>query len=74
MIGQDLTLIYGTAKSIQRQGTYLALGTDIAGLGGDAKYFRARLENTYHYQIATNWVIHPLEKLAIWSTLAKTFE
>ena len=58
MIGQDLTLDLRNSKIDPTSGYLSRISTDIAGLGGAAKYLRARLENTYHYQIATNWVFH----------------
>ena len=60
MIGQDLTLDLRNSQIDPTSGYLARISTDIAGLGGDAKYLRARLENTYHYQIATDWVVHLL--------------
>ena len=53
MIGQDLILDLRNSQIDPTSGYLSRISTDIAGLAGDAKYFRARLENTYHYQIAT---------------------
>ena len=74
MIGQDLTLDLRNSQIDPTSGYLSRISTDIAGLGGDAKYFgrdwKIRITIKSQPIGLSTW----LEKLAIWSTLAKTFE
>jgi outer membrane protein insertion porin family len=47
MIGQTLALDYRDSRSDAHTGFIAKLGTDFAGLGGDAKYARVKLDATY---------------------------
>jgi outer membrane protein insertion porin family len=46
-IGQTITLDYRDSRVDPRTGWVLRGGTDFAGLGGDAKYVRTKLDGTY---------------------------
>ena len=46
------------SKLSPTDGFLIRASADIAGLGGNSKYFRARLSSNYHYQIASNWVLN----------------
>jgi outer membrane protein insertion porin family len=50
-IGQTLTLDYRDSRIDPRSGWVLRGGTDFAGLGGDAKYVRTKLDGTYFYPL-----------------------
>lgn len=55
-IGQDLTLDLRNSKQSPTDGFLVKLSTDLAGIGGDSKYVRAKLTSSFHYQVATSWV------------------
>ncbi len=46
-LGQTLTYDFRDSIIDPRRGGVIRLGTDFAGLGGDAAYFRTRLDGTY---------------------------
>jgi outer membrane protein insertion porin family len=46
-IGQTITLDYRDSRLDPRQGWVLRLGTDFAGVGGDAHYVRSKVDGTY---------------------------
>ncbi len=46
-IGQTLTLDYRDSRIDPRTGWVTRLGTDVAGLGGDAHYVRTKIDGTY---------------------------
>ena len=46
-LGQTLTLDYRDSRTDPRDGFIVRLGTDVAGLGGTARYFRTKLDSTY---------------------------
>ncbi len=46
-IGQTLTLDYRDSRTDPRDGFVIRFGTDFAGLGGTAKYFRTKVDATY---------------------------
>ncbi len=46
-IGQTLTLDYRDSRTDPRDGFIVRLGTDVAGLGGTARYVRTKLDATY---------------------------
>lgn len=56
MIGQDL--VYDRRDSIvdPTDGYFVGFGNDLAGLGGNVRYFRARVYGTYYYPIADDMV------------------
>lgn len=58
LIGQDLTLDLRNSRQAPTDGVLFRLNTDLAGLGGDAQYIRAKISGIYYYQIATNWVVN----------------
>ncbi len=47
-ISQALTLDYRDSTVVPHSGWILRLGTDYAGLGGDAHYVRTKLDSTYY--------------------------
>ncbi len=53
-IGQTLSLDYRDSRTDPRSGFLVRLGTDLAGLGGTARYVRTKLDGTYYI---------PLERL-----------
>ena len=53
-IGQSLTLDYRDSRVDPRRGFVVRLGTDYAGLGGDARFVRGKLDASYYI---------PLERL-----------
>ncbi|WES31393.1 outer membrane protein assembly factor BamA [Varunaivibrio sulfuroxidans] len=54
------TLGYDTRddKRNPTEGVFAQLTTDLAGLGGDSKYFRNRIDGSTYYQYADGWVAH----------------
>ncbi len=58
LIGQDIVLDTRNSKFSPTDGFIVRGATDIAGLGGDAKYFRAKLSSAVHYKIKDNWVLN----------------
>ncbi len=61
-IGQTTTLDYRDSKIDPRTGFVIRLGTDFAGLGGDAKFARAKLDGAYYiplerYTGNPDWII-----------------
>lgn len=59
-IGQRLTYDTTDSKTDPTQGFLGRLDTELAGLGGDARYYKARLGGTYFYPIADNWILSVL--------------
>jgi len=57
LIGQ--TLLYDKRDNrLDPTGGYFAqLATDLAGLGGDVRYFRAVVSTGYYYSVAPRWVV-----------------
>jgi outer membrane protein insertion porin family len=53
-IGQTITVDYRDSRIDPREGFVVRLGTDYAGLGGDAKFLRTKVDATYYI---------PLERL-----------
>ncbi len=50
-IGQTLTLDYRDSTVDPHSGYVIRLGTDVAGLGGDANFVRTKLDGTYFYPL-----------------------
>ena len=50
-VGQTLTLDYRDSRTESHEGFILRLGTDVAGLGGTAKYVRTKLDGSYYYPL-----------------------
>ncbi|MGI4950885.1 MAG: outer membrane protein assembly factor BamA [Janthinobacterium lividum] len=46
-IGQTLSLDYRDTRTDPHEGFIIRLGTDLAGLGGTARYFRTKIDGTY---------------------------
>jgi outer membrane protein insertion porin family len=63
-IGQTLTYDTRDSRLDPRSGYVLRLGTDLAGLGGDVAYIRARLEGSYFVPFE-RWLGDPDYVLAI---------
>lgn len=53
-LGQTITVDYRDSRIDPREGFVIRLGTDYAGLGGDAKFIRTKVDSTYYI---------PLERL-----------
>ena len=58
LLGQDLIFDRRNSRLDPTAGYQSRVSTDVAGLGGDAQYFRAKIDNEYHYQISGQWVAH----------------
>ena len=58
LVGQDLTLDKRNSRLDPTSGYLSRVSTDVAGLGGDAQYLRAKFTSEYHYQISGAWVTH----------------
>ncbi|MBT5816225.1 MAG: BamA/TamA family outer membrane protein, partial [Opitutales bacterium] len=58
LIGQNLTLDLLNSRQAPTDGVLFRLNTDLAGLGGDAQYVRAKISGSYYYQVATHWVVN----------------
>ena len=56
MIGQDLTYDLRNNKQEPTEGFIGKLTTDLAGLGGDTRYFRSRVSSAVYYPIAPQWI------------------
>lgn len=56
-VGQDITYDRRNSRLDPTDGYVIRLSNDLAGLGGDIAFFKARLTSTYYYGIAQNWVI-----------------
>ncbi|MBO1080250.1 outer membrane protein assembly factor BamA [Roseomonas haemaphysalidis] len=63
-IGQTLTYDTRDSRLDPRSGYVLRLGTDLAGLGGDVAFVRARLEGTYYIPFE-RWLGDPDYVLAL---------
>ena len=58
LVGQDIVLDTRNSKFSPTDGFVARASTDIAGLGGDAKYVRAKLASAVHYKIIKDWVLN----------------
>jgi outer membrane protein insertion porin family len=61
-LGQTLTLDYRDSRLDPHSGSVLRLGTDYAGLGGDAKFLRTKLDASYYIPLeryfgSPDWVL-----------------
>ena len=50
-IGQTIALDYRDSRTDPRDGFILRLGTDFAGLGGNAKYIRTKVDGNYYFPL-----------------------
>lgn len=57
MIGQDLVYDRRDSRINPTEGYYLSFGADIAGLGGDTKFFRANLTGIQYFPVADEVVL-----------------
>lgn len=57
VVGQDITYDRRNSRLEPTDGYIVRLSNDLAGLGGDIAFFKARLTSSYYYAIAPNWVI-----------------
>jgi outer membrane protein insertion porin family len=55
-VGQDLTYDKRDDRFDPTEGYYVRLSTDVAGVGGDAKFLRNRLTVGTYYSIVDEWV------------------
>lgn len=60
MVGQELTYDRRDSKMTPTEGYILRLSTDLAGLGGDAKFVRARTGGSIYYPVWGNDVVFSL--------------
>ena len=56
LIGQELTYDRRNSRLDPTSGYFIRLATDLAGLGGDARFVRGRLGAGWFYPVAENWV------------------
>ena len=58
-------LVYDTRDSriFTTEGVYYWLDTELAGLGGDAKYISGRTGGVYYYPVADQWVVNVLAEV-----------
>ncbi len=56
MIGQELTYDKRDSRINPTMGYYLSMGTDLAGLGGDSKFFRINATGIKYYPVAEDVV------------------
>lgn len=63
-IGQTLTLDHRNSRIEPSDGWVVRLGTDFAGLGGDVKYLRTRLDGAYYLPLE-RWLGDPAFVLAL---------
>ena len=61
-IGQTLTLDYRDSRTEPHDGFIVRVGTDFAGLGGTARYMRAKIDSTYYVPLEAylgdpEWVV-----------------
>ncbi len=67
-IGQGLTYDARDSKLDPTLGFITNLDTDLAGLGGSRKWFRAKLGGTQYYPLAEHWILSGTGEAAkIWS-------
>lgn len=57
MIGQELIYDKRDSRINPTMGYYLSLGTDLAGLGGDSKFFRINASGIKYYPVAEDVVL-----------------
>ena len=61
-IGQSLTFDFRDSRLEPHRGWVLRVGTDVAGLGGDARFFRGKVDGAYYLPLErftgdANWVL-----------------
>ncbi len=56
-VSQRLTFDDRDSKLFPTEGLFAWLDTEVAGLGGDAKYISGKLGGTYYYPVFDNWVL-----------------
>ncbi len=57
LIGQDIIYDVRNSRIQPTEGFMARLSTDIAGLGGDVRYFRAKLSSAYYIPFGGPWVL-----------------
>jgi outer membrane protein insertion porin family len=57
MIGHELTYDVRDSKLEPTKGFVTRLNTDFAGLGGDHKFFRARLSGSQYYELVEHYIL-----------------
>jgi len=57
LVGQQLTYDRRDDPREPTSGYVLRLTTDVAGLGGDAKFLRGTIVGDYYYPVADNWIL-----------------
>ena len=56
-VGQTLTYDTRDSRLDPTEGTIFRFETDLAGIGGNAKYVRFKLGGTYYYPIKPQWIL-----------------
>lgn len=69
LIAHTLTYDARDSKLFPTRGLYSWLGTDIAGLGGDAHYFMGKVGSSYFYPVADNWIFNVLGETGLVTSL-----
>ncbi len=59
-VAQEITYDNRDSTLFPTNGLYSWFSTEVAGLGGDAKYIQGKLGSSYYYPIADNWVFNVL--------------
>lgn len=62
-IGQELLYDRRNSKLNPTDGYFVRLNNDLAGFGGDAKYFRSRLGGGIYFPLADQWTLHTFGEL-----------
>ncbi len=57
MVGQDLSYDKRDSRINPTEGYYVSFGTDVAGLGGDTKFFRLNVMGVQYYSIVEDVVL-----------------
>ena len=75
-IGQTLAVDYRDSRTDPHAGFILRLGTDFAGIGGDARYFRSKIDGNYYYPLEwltgdSDWVLALSGSVGYLATLGK---
>ncbi|MBI1205877.1 MAG: outer membrane protein assembly factor BamA [Azospirillum sp.] len=58
VVGQELLYDARNSKSTPTRGYYVRFNTDVAGLGGNAKFVRGRLGSGFYYPIVAKWILN----------------
>ncbi|MCK5556704.1 MAG: outer membrane protein assembly factor BamA [Alphaproteobacteria bacterium] len=62
-IAQTLTYDTRDSKLSPTEGFVGRINTEVAGLGGEARYYKARVKGTYYYPVADKWTLSILGEI-----------